>query len=211
MFPGDSFGELALTQDIPRKVTVIAEQKSRLITLSQEAFLQIISNLDQYQVSGTADFFYNLPLFHYCQRSQLEEIAKRCQYKKFPTNTLILRQEDLPTSLFFIKSGRIKVLRKVEFKIPQNRKEVFDVDFLIQDPVLEDYEQHNVESKLLEIDELTSGDCFADYAAILKESIKYSVITIIPTEVFILQITDFMSILKEKFAEAFLNFSKVTP
>ena len=88
---------------------------------------------------------------------------------------------------------------------------MFDVDFLTQDPVLEDYEQHNVESKLLEIDELTSGDCFADYAAILKESIKYSVITIIPTEVFILQITDFMSILKEKFAEAFLNFSKVTP
>ena len=70
----------------------------------------------------------------------MEEIAKRCQYKKFPTNTLILRQEDLPTSLFFIKSGRIKVLRKVEFKIPQDRKEVFDVDFLIQDPVLEDYE-----------------------------------------------------------------------
>ena len=45
----------------------------------------------------------------------------------------------------------------------------------------------------------------------LKESIKYSVVTIIPTEVFIVQITDFVTILKEKFAEAFLKFSKVTP
>ena len=58
---------------------------------------------------------------------------------------------------------------------------------------------------------MTSGDCFGDYAAILKESIKYSVVTIIPTEVFSVQITDFMSILKEKFAEAFLKFSKPTP
>ena len=81
----------------------------------------------------------------------------------------------------------------------------------MQEPILEDYEAHQVESKLLEIDELTSGDCFADYAAILKESIKYSVVTIIPTEVFVVQITDFISILKEKFAEAFLKFSKVTP
>ena len=105
----------------------------------------------------------------------------------------------------------MQALGLIEFKIPQTRKEVFDINFLIQDPVMEDYEKHNVESKLLEIDELTSGDCFADYASILRESIKYSVITIIPTEVFILQITDFMAILKEKFAEAFLNFSKVTP
>lgn len=41
-----------------------------------------------------------------------------------------------------------------------------------------------VESKLLEVDELTNGDCFGDYASILKEPIKYSVVTVIPCEVF---------------------------
>ena len=109
---------MALTSDTPRTVTIIADTECRLITLSQKAFLDIIQNLDQYKVSGTADFFFNLPLFHYATRESLEELAKRTQYKKFPTNTLILRQDDYPTSLYFIKSGRIKPLRKVEFKIP---------------------------------------------------------------------------------------------
>ena len=86
-----------------------------------------------------------------------------------------------------------------------------DIAFLTQEPKQEDYESQVVESKLLEIDELTSGDCFGDYAAILKESVKYSVVTIIPTEVFTVKIIDFIGILKEKFAEAFLKFSKPTP
>lgn len=67
-----------------------------------------------------------------------------------------------------------------------------------------------VESKLLEVDELTNGDCFGDYASILKEPIKYSVVTVIPCEVFACQISDFM-VLGRNFAEAFLKFSKVMP
>ena len=91
LYPGDSFGEMALTKDTPRTVTIIADTECRLITLSQKAFLDIMRNLDQYKVSGTADFFSNLPLFHYVNREALEEISKRAQYKKFPTNTLVLR------------------------------------------------------------------------------------------------------------------------
>ena len=44
----------------------------------------------------------------------------------------------------------------------------------------------------------------------MKEPIKYSVVTVIPSEVFACQISDFM-ILGKNFAEAFLKFSKVIP
>ena len=81
---------------------------------------------------------------------------------------------------------------------------------MIKEPSEQEYENHQVESKLLEIDELTNGDCFGDYASILKEPIKYSVVTVIPSEVFACHITDFM-ILGRNFAEAFLKFSKVVP
>jgi len=67
-----------------------------------------------------------------------------------------------------------------------------------------------VESKLLEIDELTNGDCFGDYSSILKEPIKYSVVTVIPCEVFACHISHFM-LLGRNFAESFLRFSKLMP
>lgn len=42
---------------------------------------------------------------------------------------------------------------------------------LTRDPTVEEYDKNKVESKLLEIDELSCGDCFAEYATILREAI----------------------------------------
>jgi CRP-like cAMP-binding protein len=98
-------------------------------------------------------------------------VASRVQLRKFVTNTLILRQDDLPRSIYFVKTGRIKVLRKVEFKIPENQKQAESIQDLIRDPSLDEYGEGKVESKLLEIDELSCGDLFAEYASILREPI----------------------------------------
>ena len=62
----------------------------------------------------------------------------------------------------------------------------------------------------MEIDELSCGDCFAEYASILKEAIQYSVITAIPSEIYSLDIDDF-ALLGRDFAESFLRFSKMIP
>jgi len=77
----------------------------------------------------------------------------------------------MPRSIYFVKSGRIKVLRKVEFKIPETNAEAENIQELIRDPTIEEYDNGKVESKLLEIDELSCGDVFGEYASILKEAI----------------------------------------
>lgn len=82
-------------------------------------------------------------------------------------------------------------MRKVEFKIPESNAEADNLLELIKDPTVEEYDLAKVESKLLEIDELSGGDCFADYATILREPINYSVVTVIPSEVFSLDVDDF--------------------
>lgn len=110
-------------------------------------------------------------MFHYLSKNSLELVANRCHLRKFVTNTLILRQEDMPRSIYFVKAGRIKILRKVEFKIPETNAEAENIKELTRDPTVEEYDQSKVESKLLEIDELSCGDCFAEYASILKEAI----------------------------------------
>ena len=140
LFPWDSFGELALSQDVPRSVTAIAKTNCKLITLDQESYLNVIKNLLNYQVESIADFLSHLPLFHYVDRPLLVELAQKVEYKKFSTNTLILRQEDQPQHIFFIKSGRVKLLRKVEFRIPQNRSDACNADFLMQDPSEQEFE-----------------------------------------------------------------------
>ena len=163
-----------------------------------------------FQMECKKKFFKNLPLFHYVSENELNMLSDVSNYRRYPTNTLVLRQDDFPESIYFIKAGRIKVLKKVDFKIPSNVKEANKIEFLIQDPVLRDYEEKKVESKLLEIDELTNGDSFAEYAAILKEQIQYSVITCMPSEVITVDIDDFKK-LGKNFAEAIIKFSKVIP
>jgi hypothetical protein len=56
----------------------------------------------------------------------------------------------------------MKILRKVDFKIPESNFDVHNIAQLMRDPTLEDYESEKVESKLLEIDQLTCGDCFGE-------------------------------------------------
>jgi len=72
------------------------------------------------------------------------------------------------------------------------------LDFLCLDPSTEDYDLDLVESKLLEIDELSNGDIFAEEAVLAKGPIKHSIVTAIPTELFILDMHDFLKLRKVK-------------
>ncbi|CDW71126.1 cyclic nucleotide-binding domain containing protein [Stylonychia lemnae] len=193
---GEQFGELALLQKAPRSATVIASIPTDLIVLDKTTYENVIQNLHFYQIDGTIEFFQHLPLFQHLNRNELFSIASKCQYKRFPTNTIILRQDDIPKSVYFIKAGRIKVLKKVDFKIPEEKWQFQNIDYLIQDPSEEDYELELVESKLLEIDDLGNGDVFAEDAIILKQPIKHSIITAIPSEIFMLDMHDFLRLHK---------------
>ncbi len=85
-------------------------------------------------------------------------------------------------------------MKKVDFKIPEEKWQHQNLAFLILDPSEEDYDLELVESKLLEIDDLSNGDLFADEAIILKQPIKHSIITSIPSEIFMLDMHDFLKL-----------------
>ena len=69
-------------------------------------------------------------------------------------------------SIIFIKSGIVKLLRKVDFKVPTNSEEANDSEFLIQDPSDMDYFTRQVDQKLLEVDEFVNGDNFGEKSVI---------------------------------------------
>lgn len=63
-------------------------------------------------------------------------MVDKTQVFNFTANTLIYRQDDRPTQVYFVKTGRLKVLRKVDFRVPQKTKQASDVDYLVGDPTI---------------------------------------------------------------------------
>jgi len=62
---------------------------------------------------------------------ELHRLAAIVKCRRYPVNTLILRQDDFPKSIYFIKSGIVQLLKKVDFRIPTCAKEANDPAFLI--------------------------------------------------------------------------------
>jgi hypothetical protein len=94
--------------------------------------------------------------------------------------------------LYFIKSGKVKVLRKVDFRIPEHSWQHSDISWLSSNPNSDDYKAIAVESKLLDIDELHNGDYFGEDCVVLRKPIKNSLITGMPTEILTLDAHDFL-------------------
>ena len=46
----------------------------------------------------------------------------------------------MPRSIYFVKAGRIKILRKVEFKIPETNADAENIKELTRDPLVEEYD-----------------------------------------------------------------------
>ena len=85
-------------------------------------------------------------------------------------------------------------MKKVDFKLPETKEESNNLEYLISDPREDDYDLGIVSSKLLEIDDLSNGDTFADDAILLKSPIRHSVVTTIPSEIFMLDLHDFLNL-----------------
>jgi CRP-like cAMP-binding protein len=86
----------------------------------------------------------------------------------------------------------------VDFKTRNqySSKDYPELHYEIDDPEDEDFNNDIVETKLLEIDQLGSGDCFGDDSLLNGENgegipMIHSVVTSIPTEIFVLDEHDF--------------------
>ena len=55
------------------------------------------------------DFYKNFAAFQSLTPNQIANYAGKSLLHKFPSNTAIIRQGEIPTDIFFISSGRAKV------------------------------------------------------------------------------------------------------
>jgi len=106
---GDSFGELSLIYGAVRSATIVTSEPTELIVLDKITYDQIVKGVHVDQIHNTIEFLKHFPVFQDMSPDLMTKLATKAIYKKYPTNTVIIRQGDEPFSVYFIKSGRFKV------------------------------------------------------------------------------------------------------
>ena len=69
------------------------------------------------------------------------------------------------SSVFFIKYGRVKILRNVDFREPSEEVTVHNFEELFKEPSIEESKQGQwgrTTQRQLEITELTNSECFGE-------------------------------------------------
>lgn len=55
------------------------------------------------------EFYKDFPAFQQLAINDIAKYASKSLIYRFPSNTVIIREDDKPNEIYFIKSGRVKV------------------------------------------------------------------------------------------------------
>lgn len=120
---GEDFGDLALlSKKSVRTCTIRAsENETKILKLDKKTFMQYIGELTTKSVTAIIDFYKECPLFKSLPVNVRNDLASRSFCSKYPANTIIIKQEETPFNLFFIKKGQVRALRKIDKQLVDNK------------------------------------------------------------------------------------------
>ena len=160
--PGEYFGEIALMhkQALRSCSVVAAEDDTSLLELSKAAFDRFVGEYKTESVKAIIDFYKVCPYFSMISDQKKVELAAKSFLIKYPSNTLVAKQNDIPYNLYFISKGSVRLLRRIRSA---------------HDPASEE------RGRLFQVDVLKEGASFADFELFSKRNLMNSVITNMPT------------------------------
>ncbi|CAD8113938.1 unnamed protein product [Paramecium primaurelia] len=117
---GNCFGEIALFFGSQRTATVIAESECDLLMLDRDVFQQYIQgdsetlDLQSTNLKDVRHFLKKVQQFSYFTSEEITQISTKCLKQTLKQQTIILKQGVVPKSIFIIKSGRVRVIKKID-------------------------------------------------------------------------------------------------
>jgi len=155
------------------------------------------------------DFLQCVEALHGVKDTILKRLATRCETKIFGTYNTIVRQGETVNHVYFIKKGKVKVLKKIDFRKPRGAKsQTFEE--LIKDPTEDEYIKKQTEAKVIEINELGVGDVFGEVAVFTSTPCDYTIVTSMTTEVLMVDKSEFLRIDKAAIFQ-FISYAKAYP
>ena len=112
---GQEFGELALLSDTKARTCTIraANNETKLIELNKEHFMRFVGECKTESVSKVMEFYDKCLLFRGISSRSKKVLASKSFYVKYPANSVILKQDEMPYNVYFVFKGSITVVRRV--------------------------------------------------------------------------------------------------
>ncbi|KAL3154498.1 Rap guanine nucleotide exchange factor-like 1 [Trebouxia sp. C0010 RCD-2024] len=116
---GQAFGELALLKtDGRRAASVVTAMASEFLTIDGQQYQQLLGQLQREELRAKVDVLRRAPMFRGWSATQLNNVAGLVQLQRLPYNTVVVEQGTEADCTFFIKSGEVRVVRRMEADTP---------------------------------------------------------------------------------------------
>lgn len=116
---GDFFGELALINNKPRTATVEAAEVCYLAVVSKKDFKKILCTDAVKSLEERVTFLKNLPAFTEVSKLSLQKFVYNFSEVTYKKDQKVFDEADLADSIYFVKSGEIKICRRDVLETPK--------------------------------------------------------------------------------------------
>ena len=146
---GNSFGELALIKNQPRRATIICNQNSYFMTLCKEDYLRILGQTFAKKLDEKVNFLHSLKIFSNWSKKSLEKLSFFFSEKEYKANEILYKKNDEPDGVYIIINGEVEFTVNKKFKSSEF-------------------------PKMLKVALITSNDIFGDEEILLDLKRKYT-------------------------------------
>lgn len=209
LIKGSIFGELYLIFNIPSKVFVRTEERTKVMKIPKDTFDKYIKDYYMENIENMIEFFKEL-LGEKAELKYLLLLASVTQQKSLSSGVIAIKQGDPWKYIYFIKSGMFKMLRYVDFPRDIEERAIVLEDHY-NDPTPEDYENSNIRPRLLEVDKLEKYYSFGDRNLPPENENEeqfepFTVVSVLPSELYIIERNVFLQLLPKHYTLKFKTF-----
>lgn len=111
---GDSFGELALLGNGLRAATVQPSMPTQLLLVEKHAYDESLQRMHESELEERMRFLQRIFIFSQWTDEDLLRLTKVLTRKSFPKNTTVIPQGINTDNMYFVVSGRLRVLKSME-------------------------------------------------------------------------------------------------
>ncbi|KAI9199622.1 uncharacterized protein BJ171DRAFT_205291 [Polychytrium aggregatum] len=119
---GDSFGELALLQNVRRSATVITLMDTELLRVNKDDFLEVLRTESEKDLHEKVELLQSIPLFQMLSRAAIIHLAATSQSRDYVADQVITTEGEVPQSIVVIKEGYCRLVKAVRFlRVPWSK------------------------------------------------------------------------------------------
>ncbi|KAL0028365.1 hypothetical protein WJX77_002202 [Trebouxia sp. C0004] len=116
---GQAFGELALLKTGGRRAaSVVTSMASEFLTIDGKQYQLLLAQLQREELKAKVDVLRRAPLFRGWTTGQLHHLAGVVQLQRLPYNTVVVEQGTDAECTYFIKTGEVRVVRRMDTQHP---------------------------------------------------------------------------------------------